>query len=458
MSMERSLDPVVLLVDDRKRDLDVAALIAWQLRQFGVECHLEPLEAFRAVLAEYRPGMIVFNHMQGSHITAWSRRLADIGVLTAVHLNEGILYNEEHRRFMAGKHHSDGHIDFYFSWNEAHKDALRKEKVGQNSEIVVTGVPRFDFYFEPWSRLTPPTLKKSARPRVLLCTNFQLARYADLPKEFGERAFGSIARRVPIYSDYRSAIASQAESRKKIPEYLRALVATNRYEVVLRPHPREQLDYYKKAIEELSAEERQYVSIEADSNITSLILGCDIQISCETCTTTLEAWIAKKPTIELIFDRNPLLYREEQRGMNAECERTQDLPALIEQVLANPAPAEVMERRRLHLEKWCGGPSGQSSFLFARSIVEALRKKRPSDWSKLGGGDRRRAIKLSNYRRLNQAYQFDPLLAFKHWLRPQRYAHKLSAYKKSIKPQEVQELHERFEHALGDARKRAGNQ
>lgn len=88
------LEPVVFLVDDKRRDLDIAMLIAWQLKQQGVDCYLEPLEAFRAVLAEYRPGMIVFNHMQGSHMTAWSRRLADIGVLTAVHLNEGILYNE----------------------------------------------------------------------------------------------------------------------------------------------------------------------------------------------------------------------------------------------------------------------------------------------------------------------------------------------------------------------------
>ena len=132
-------------------------------KQAGVECYLEPLEAFRAVLGEYRPGMIIFNHMQGSHMTRWSRRLADIGVLTAVHLNEGILYNEAHRRFMAGQHHSDGHIDYYFCWNEAHKDALRKEKVGQSSEIAVTGVPRFDFYFEPWSRLTPAVPKKKGR-------------------------------------------------------------------------------------------------------------------------------------------------------------------------------------------------------------------------------------------------------------------------------------------------------
>lgn len=439
------LEPVVFLVDDKRRDLDIAMLIAWQLKQQGVDCYLEPLEAFRAVLAEYRPGMIVFNHMQGSHMTAWSRRLADIGVLTAVHLNEGILYNEEHRRFMAGKHHSDAHIDFYFTWNEAHKDALRKEKVGQSSEIIVTGVPRFDFYFEPWSRLTPALPKTSDRTRVLLCTNFQLAKFAEMPKEFGERAFGSIASRVPLYQNVWDAIRSQAKSRKAIPEYLRALAAAGKYEIILRPHPREQLDAYRNAIEELPADQRQFVTLDGESNITSLILGCDIQISCETCTTTLEGWIARKPTIELIFDRNPLLYRVEQAGLNTECESPAALPVLIERTLTAGVPEALKAKRHAHLAMWCSDPKGDSSRKFADAIAGALKKKRRGDWSKLDASDRRRAMKLSNYRRFNHGYQYDPLLALKCRLFPKRYRAKVAAYEKSIRPKEVNALRREFD-------------
>ena len=50
------------------------------------------------------------------------------------------------------------------------------------------------------------------------------------------------------------------------------------------------------------------VRINLDSNITELILACDVEISCETCTTALESWIAGKPTVELEFGRHPLFF------------------------------------------------------------------------------------------------------------------------------------------------------
>ena len=55
---------VVYLVDNKRRDLAMAALIALQLERRGIECVLEPLESYRAVLAADRPDMIIFNHFQ----------------------------------------------------------------------------------------------------------------------------------------------------------------------------------------------------------------------------------------------------------------------------------------------------------------------------------------------------------------------------------------------------------
>src|SRR5258706_9352795 len=85
----------VLLVDSKTRDLPVAALIAHHLNALGVDCFLEPLEAYRAVLGAYRPQLILFNHLTASHLVDYSKRLAQMGVLTAVLPNEGILYDSE---------------------------------------------------------------------------------------------------------------------------------------------------------------------------------------------------------------------------------------------------------------------------------------------------------------------------------------------------------------------------
>ena len=57
----------------------------------------------------------------------------------------------------------------------------------------------------------------------------------------------------------------------------------------------------------------------ADTNITALILACDLEISCETCTTALESWIARKPTIELVLQKHPVFYHPDIARLNATC-------------------------------------------------------------------------------------------------------------------------------------------
>ncbi len=117
---------VVILVDNKRRDLLVAALIGHHLEQLGLECHLEPLEAYRGVLAAYRPHLILSNHLTAPHLVAWSQRLAELGVLCAVLPNEGICYDEAELEYNAGKFHNGAHIDLFFCWNEPHQRALRK--------------------------------------------------------------------------------------------------------------------------------------------------------------------------------------------------------------------------------------------------------------------------------------------------------------------------------------------
>ena len=71
---------MVLLVDNKRRDLMGAALIAWHLEQLGLECILEPLEAWRGALAAHRPNLIIFNHVNAGHLIAYTKRLARMGV------------------------------------------------------------------------------------------------------------------------------------------------------------------------------------------------------------------------------------------------------------------------------------------------------------------------------------------------------------------------------------------
>ena len=138
---------VVLLVDNRNRDLAGATLIAHHLKQNSVDCFLEPLESYKGCLAAYRPDMIIFNHLTGNHLVAYSNRLAALGVMVAVLPGEGIIYHKESLKFNAGKFHRGAHIDCFFCWNEEHRLALRETGFNSAVRLEVIGPPRFDFLF-----------------------------------------------------------------------------------------------------------------------------------------------------------------------------------------------------------------------------------------------------------------------------------------------------------------------
>jgi len=441
---------VIILVDSKTRDLDVATLIAHHLGARGIACHLEPLEAFRAVLAAHRPDMIIFNHLMASHLVAWSRRLAEMGVLTAVLPNEGIFYDREQLEYYAGRHHNGAHIDYFFCWNEVHRRAILAQNPQSDTKVEVVGVPRFDFYFEPWSRVVyRPDPQRSVRPKVLFCTNFGTAYFWKLPREQADKLFAPWKDRIRIYSDYWRSIEAQWNSREHAFDFLNALVEADKYEILLRPHPMEETTIYEKWLNTLPPSRRQHIRMDATSNITPLILDCDLQISCETCTTALESWIAGKPTVELLFDRDQLWYFEEPARGNFPCDEPGRLVQFVEKGLHEPLSPEMAEARRNHLEKWCSTPDGMSSERIADIVAKALHGKEAADWSRLTVNDYRRSIKLQGLRSLGLAYHFDPLLPFKRTVFPSRYSVKDWTYKKSIKPRDVENARRRLESRLG---------
>lgn len=440
---------IVFMVDDKKRDLMVATMIAQALRQHHIVCHLEPLEAYRAVLAAYRPRMIVFNHLTASHLVHYSKRLAKMGVLTAVLLNEGLCYDDEERLYNAGKHHKGAHIDMFFSWNEPMKDALVQTGFGASTKIEVTGPPRFDTYFKPWSKLFESSqMAANSRPRILVCTNFGLAKFYHLPKEQVDQFFSPWSSRLPTYRDYWSLLESHDRSSRRIFDYLNALVKSQCFQITIRPHPRENLALYQDWMEHLDENDKPWVRLDNETNITQAILNCDLHISCENCTTAMEAWIAGKPTVELIFDRHPVLYAPFFAELQPLCDDPARLPEIIEMQLKNPEQPAYREGRKKHLQKWCNSPEGQSVPQIADLIASALAKQPTPDWSLLHWNDFRRAWKLKALKMLGLPYHFDPLLPLKKIFFPSKYIMKMDVYRKAIRPSDVHKFREELENTL----------
>lgn len=424
----------VLLVDDKKRDLMMAALLAWQLRGRGVDCFLEPLEAYRGVLAAHRPHMIIFNHIVASHLVEYSRRLGAMGVLTAVLLNEGLCYDDGVREYNAGKHHKGAHIDYFFCWNQPLKDALERFGFG-GTHIEVAGPPRYDFYSPPWSTVFDDYRWPSrGKPKLLVCSNFGLAKFHDAPPAEGQRLFAAWAERIPAYRDWRGIIAANHRAQRRFLDFLDAIVRSGKFDVVLRPHPREDLDLYRRFLAALPPEAAAGVRMDASSNITSLILACDAQVGCENCNTTMESWIAGKPTVELVFERHPVFYNPMVAALAPNCERPEEVVGMIEAALREPAQAGYAAARQAHLDKWCAGPSGKATERIAAVIAGRLRDMAEPDWSQLTRTDRRRALKLKLLHRFGKAYHYRPFLGLRARLLGGRHKLKAYNYAKAVTP------------------------
>jgi surface carbohydrate biosynthesis protein len=427
----------VILVDHKNRDLLGATLIAYHLENRGVKTHLESLESYHSCLAAHAPDLILFNHINSSHLVRYSNRLHELNVLTAVLTNEGIHYDNEVLLYNSGRFHKGSHMDFYFCWNENHQKALKEVGPGgPDTRIEVAGVPRFDFYKEPWSRLhRQPPRPAGSRPRLLLCTNLAMARYENLAEADAAQFFAPF-RRVSMYNDYRAVIDYHVRFRRKVLDYLKALAAHGAYDIILRPHPREVPDFYVEAMSHWEPQVRERVTIDSTSNITSLILNADVEISCETCTTAMEAWIAGKPTVELVFERHPAFFHEEQAHLNALCDDPSKLVDTMEETLRNPAQEAYQEGRRQHLAKWCASPDGHASEKLAGILADAIHAKPPTkrDFTL---NERRKAAKLKLLQSCDLAYNFDPFLWLKRRLLPKNYATKQFVYDKTIKPSDV---------------------
>jgi surface carbohydrate biosynthesis protein len=373
-----------------------------------------------------------------------------MGVLTAVLTNEGITYDRDLLKFIVGHHHRDAHIDFFLCWNDELKRAMEEIGTFPQARKIVVGIPRFDFYSPPWSHLFAEPVVRRDRQQVLVCTNFYWADFHDNPKA-AEVFLGVLRDRLPIFRDYGEILEAHHRSRVQVFAFLDALVRARRWDLVLRPHPYEKVDLYRAWHDRLPADCRAGVRVDKEPPITSAILSSDLVISCETCTTAMEAWIARKPTIELTFARHPIFFHEEHARLQPLCDRADDLPAVIEAALADPGQSEYAARRAAHLRTWCHTTGGDACELTAAAIADALRDHPSPDWSTLGASDRRRQVKLKLTQAIGESYHYDPLLRLKYRLHPKRYATKHFAYEKSIRPADVAEAHRRLAEHLASS-------
>ena len=177
-------------------------------------------------------------------------------------------------------------------------------------------------------------------------------------------------------------------------------------------------------------------------------MDCDLEISCETCTTALESWVAGKPTIKIINEKHPMFYHEQLAGTQAEVAEPELIVAEVERQLADPSQPEFKKAREELLATWLASPKGDSCERIARAVVEVASTSKPNYQRHLTLEDHRRGLKLRLLQRFNLPVNYDPLLAAKKHLQPERFRAKSWVKNKTITQSDIREANERIASCL----------
>jgi len=434
---------IVYLVDNKNRDLPSVVLLTYHLEKLGIECIIEPLEAWKGCLYAHKPDMIIFNHLLGSHLVEYSRFLNTVGVLVGVLPNEGILYNKEVLDFNSSKFHNGAHIDYFFVWNQAHKDAILKGLNTSNTKVEIIGVPRFDFYFPPFIKE-----KEENDNTILICTNFVFSQFLHKDKSIADKLFSPWKNRISSYKDYWGLIKTNAKAKKMFFAFLNTIVEEKKYNIILKPHPGEDPSEYDRWYEKLDKDLKTKVIYDKTSYIWELIPKADLEIACETCTTTLESWIANKKTIELELTKNPVFYHEFISKMGPTCSDSSQIIDTIEKTLQTNISQEQVDLQTEHLAYWCDSPDGDSNLKLANILSKIDNPK--TNFKNIPFTYKRKAKKLILLKELNLPYNYDPMLTLKEKLFPLKYKDKTRIYKKTIKPIHVEQWKHKISVLLGN--------
>ena len=426
----------VIFVDLKDRDLMGDALIAHHLKKQGITCYLEPLETWQAAIYAYKPNFVLYNHLTVRHLADFSQKMKKWGVLVGCLLNEGLAYSESSRLFCSQRQHSHMHCDLYLTWNDAHRDMLIKYKFCSPPEMAHTiGCPRFDYYKEPWRQVYQQAKNDDALPVILVNATFALAHLFTMPREVADNFFEPWADKIEGVKDYWSLVEAHHKGRDNTPSYINLLIKSGKYHVIIRPHPREELAFYENWFATLSEKERERVSLSINEPPPVAIFNSDIVINCEDCTTSMEAWLAAKPTITIALEQHPYWLTETYKCLSPIAYSAEELDAMISTALSKPAQPDYHELREQHLEKWLHSSDGKSAKRAADKIALLIKNKNltPSIPFTMRGFWKK--WKLLTLKSLNEPYRSRPKHIFRRLFgtRHEQVSMRYRDYLKSIR-------------------------
>lgn len=380
---------ILITIDHKWRDLPGNTYLGHLLRQRGHKVFFTRNGMEQSAACHYRPDVIVLNNLYSKKRQGLAHRLSSFGCAIFILPTEGIATSKEYRTFLAGNRDTFEHVDLHSVWGEDARDLTLEMKSLPERKIVVTGVPRFDFYRPPLRQSLLPRRDFAAkygldanRPILTFSTNYAMAgynrpgRYESYCRDYQRQGLDKGLPR--LLELPRLDEESRSHFQRAFLGLCRVLSNIN---LVLRPHPSEEESFFHSLFDEAAAlcsHRGVRLALVRQEYIWDILANTDILVK-RSCTTGVEAWALDRPTIEFRLNPDEWYYSAEYASGSDEARSFDELLALIRHYLAGGAiPAELIAKRREFIRRFCYRLDGQSTPRVVEAIHGLLQSRPPA--------------------------------------------------------------------------------
>lgn len=307
---------ILLIVPYKARDLEAQALIGYHLeQQYGYEVLCSNGYRIERKLYEYQPDALVLDHLCWNFKVAQARLAKKLGMKLIVLPTEGFVQDKEGALEVVGHAHGvTGLIDANLSWGTFQREAVLEKALIPESQIQTVGGPRFDFYCEPYLSLAEAKEDFSRRlgisnpeaPLILWATNTPYL--ARNPKKIIHRY---ITRAGWTVQQVRTFLDDQVTQFHAHSQLVLELARRHpEWNFLIKVHPAEWINPYVP----LTKESRN-IHLGFNAPIRDFLYHCDVLLQ-RNCTTATEAWMLKKPVLQLEIGSYSADSRQEYKAGN----------------------------------------------------------------------------------------------------------------------------------------------
>lgn len=366
---------VALVLDNPQRDLDGAALLASEVARRGMICHFVPASLRARELHSLAPDYALLYHLRRGSERLVSQ-LHQAGVRIGVLDNEGGIWPDlsTYTGLLVPSAEIREMITCVCAWGPRVAQHLVEEGWFRADQVVVTGVPRFDFHHDRWrTRDFGPR-----SPRILVNSNYSEGnpRFGGIDTVVNEltRAFGWSRERVDaIIATQRAAMAATIQMARQLASDFASA------EVAIRPHPFEAPQPYVEA-----CAGHPNLVVDGEGSIQAALARATVTIQ-RTSTTGIESCLAGVPALAPMWV--PVV--DAMPPVEAVSEQFADYEALRSSVgrwlegTASP-PAELEQRRAAVIQDWFFRIDGEAHKRVADAICRHLPPRRQVDEARCG--------------------------------------------------------------------------